>query len=327
MYEMGYWGKVSFSVPVISVGNIQAGGTGKTPLVEYICQLLYGRNKIALLSRGYRRLTYGFRYAAPKDTYKEIGDEPAWLKQRFPEIAVGVAENRIEGIPHLIAHQLDTEVLLLDDGFQQLGIRTALNILLTPYHRPYTRDEFLPAGRLRESVKAAERADIIVITKCPQNRLREKAQIVRELGLSVLPHQKVFLSSIRYITPYLLFYEGMIEPLSVREHILLVTGIADSAPLMTYLKKQGLHVHHLGYRDHYRFREEDVQHINKQYLELSRNQPVRILTTEKDAMRLIPLRSIIDALKMDIYVQPISLIWDDRQGFDQSILSLLPEGV
>lgn len=314
MHTKGYQGRVNFSVPIISVGNIQAGGTGKTPMVDYLCEKLSKEQHVSVLSRGYKRLTYGFRIVGELDHYKNVGDEPLWLKKRHPHVTVGVAENRVEGIPYLVSHALYTNLIMLDDGYQQLGIHIGVNILLTPYHRPYTRDYFLPAGRLREPRSSATRADVIIITKCPEDYLYEKDQVIRSLNITVEAHQQVFLSALYYGSPYSMFYEGSVEAYKKEESILLVTGIADAGPLKRYLDKKVKEVKHISYTDHYRFRPIDVEHIAKEYEGMSRNKIVKIVTTEKDAIRLNQYKNIIEGLGITFYVQPILLRIDDEVG-------------
>ncbi len=325
LYQKGVWGKVNFAVPIISVGNIQAGGTGKTPMVDYLCGILSSQLSIGVLSRGYKRLSYGFRIVHESDKYQDSGDEPLWLKRRHPNILVGVAENRVEGIPYLLSHGLYTNAVVLDDGYQQLGINLDVNILLTPYHRPFTRDFFLPSGRLREPRSSSERADIIVITKCPESLLSEKEKVIRGIGLKYHGQQQIFLSSIYYSSPHLIFYEGMIKTIRKDEQILLVTGIADSVPLKEYLETKAGKVMHLSYRDHYRYDLQDFEYICKKFEELDDRYPVRILTTEKDAVRLYPFKERIVELNLPLYVLPISVRLDDEQGFIQAVYDKLPE--
>lgn len=323
-HKRGYSGQVSFSVPIISVGNIQVGGTGKTPMVDFICEKLGRDFYLAVLSRGYKRLSYGFRMVHELDTYKNVGDEPLWLKNRHPHVAVGVAENRVEGVPYLMSHALHTQAIILDDGFQQLGMKIGLNILLTPYHQPFTQDWMLPAGRRREPVASYQRADVIVITKCPEEKLTQKKTVLSELNISPFSHQKVFLSSICYTSPYLMFYEGNVISYSSKDQILLVTGIADAEPLKKYIESQVKFVQHIAYSDHYRFKESDLEQIIEEYNRLSKHGKTIIITTEKDAMRLRPFRGYLLERKIEIFVQPMSIVLDDEKGFWDAFYNLLP---
>lgn len=327
MYKMGYWGKSNFSVPIISIGNIQAGGTGKTPMVEYVCSILTPNYHVSVLSRGYKRLTFGFRIVSLSDGFKEVGDEPAWLKRKYPQVNIGVAENRIEGIPHLVSHALHTDCIILDDGYQQQGIRTDLNILLTAYHAPYTKDHFLPVGKLREGIDEAKRADIIIVTKCPENLLQKKSQVLQQLNIHLEEHQTVFLSSIYYATPYLMNYEGILLSLKSTDTVLLLTGIADASPLVQYIESKVKNIKHLNFSDHYRYRIEEIELLQNEFEKLSTSGNVIILTTEKDAARLVDYRNKINELKLEIYVQPILLRWDEEEELKKMIFKVLPEKV
>lgn len=323
MYKKDYWGKVRFSVPVISVGNLQAGGTGKTPVVDYLCGELSVNHHVAVLSRGYKRLTYGFRIVREQDSYREAGDESLWLKRRHPQATIAVVENRIEGIPYLMSHAPQTEVIILDDGFQQLGIRIDLNILVTPFHQPYTKDYMLPAGRLREHTGEAERADVIIVSKCPLPYLHRKEQVLNLLGIQLLPHQKAFLSSVYYAQPYRIFYEGDTISLERDHNIILVTGIGDASVLYDYVNGKVRQVRHLSFPDHYRYRNTDLEQIEKEFQKLKNQGKTTILTTEKDAMRLCLFRKEITEMNLDIYIQPISVKWDDEKEFNIAIKGIL----
>ncbi|MCO5229784.1 MAG: tetraacyldisaccharide 4'-kinase [Chitinophagales bacterium] len=323
MYRKGYWGRAKFAIPIISVGNIQAGGTGKTPLVEFICMFLSDEFHIGVLSRGYRRVTHGFRHVHENDNYRDVGDEPLWLKRRCPQVAVGVSENRIEGVPYLVGQNMHLNAIVLDDGFQQLGIQINLNILLTPFHRPFTKDSMIPMGKLREPIAEASRADIIVITKCPKDRLENVQQVVKDLRLNILPHQEVFLSSINYSSPYLLGYEGLTEPLSKDENILLITGIADTSSLLNYVQSKTNQVKHISFPDHYNFRYSDLKFIQKEFVQLFKEGKTRILTTEKDAIRLSVLRQELRELQLEIYVQGISIIMNNEEKFKERVFQAL----
>lgn len=314
LYKAGVWGQAKFSVPVISVGNLQAGGTGKTPMVAWLAEHLNATQRTGILSRGYKRLTFGFRMANSGDTYREIGDEPSWLRNKLPESAVAVAENRIEGIPNLLSMRPDVSVIILDDGYQQLGIKVSLNILMTPYHRPFTKDMLLPAGNLREPIEEQERADLIVVSYCPEEKLSHPKQMMRELGIELLPHQKIFLSSSRFGTPYHLFYEGDFKNLRRGQKVLLITGIADPHPTLQFLASRGIEVFHLKYRDHHRFVASDIEQFKLNYQKIAADQEPVILTTEKDAVRLLPLRKEIADKGLEIYVQPMYLCWGERES-------------
>jgi tetraacyldisaccharide 4'-kinase len=324
LYSAGIWGTTRFSIPVISVGNLQSGGTGKSPVVAWLADQLSENYQVGILSRGYKRLTFGFRMAKPGDTYREIGDEPAWHARRVPQAAIAVSENRIEGIPNMLSIRPDLNLIVLDDAYQQLGIRPTVNILLTTYYKPFTRDVLLPVGRLREPVSEQKRADIIIVTYCPGEALAHKRKTIKALDITLLPHQKAFLCSVRYSSPYHLFYEGDFRTLRQSEKVLLLTGIADATPLLDYLKSKNLEVHHLRYRDHHRYIESDIENIARNKAVLEKEKPVIILSTEKDATRLLYVRESIERYKLNIYIQPMYLDWGPEE---KELLDFLNEQI
>src|SRR5687768_15621527 len=204
LYDKNFWKPVSFNFPLICVGNLATGGTGKTPMVEYLIRLLRDHYKIATLSRGYKRKTRGYALADENSTALSIGDEPMQFHKKFPEIPVSVAEERIEGIPQLLHDRPETEVIILDDAFQHRKVKAGLNILLTEYKNLYTRDFLLPAGDLRDMKSSRKRADIIIVTKCVSHLAEsEKEKIIDEID--PMEHQQVFFTKIEYGSPYHLF--------------------------------------------------------------------------------------------------------------------------
>jgi tetraacyldisaccharide 4'-kinase len=204
-------------------------------------------------------------------------------------------------------------------------MRTDLNILLTTYHAPYTKDHFLPVGKLREGIGEAKRADMIIVTKCPENLLQKKSQVLQQLNIHLENHQTAFLSSIYYATPYLMNYEGILLSLKNIDSILLLTGIADASPLVQYIESKVKTVKHLKFSDHYRYRIEEIELIHKEFENLSSSGKAIILTTEKDAARLVDYRNKINELNLEIYVQPILLKWDDEASLKKIIYEVLPK--
>ncbi|MEO6136920.1 MAG: tetraacyldisaccharide 4'-kinase, partial [Ginsengibacter sp.] len=215
----------SFNFPIICVGNLAVGGTGKTPMIEYLVRLLKDEYKVATLSRGYKRKTKGFAIADINTSALDIGDEPMQIHEKFPDISVAVAEERVEGIPQLLQAEPQTQVILLDDAFQHREVNAGMNILLTDYNNLYTRDFLLPAGDLRDGKGSSERADIIIVTKCkPYLNEDEKQKLIKEIN--PLTHQKVFFTKIEYSIPYHLFSKE--EKLMEQDSsVLLVCGIAN----------------------------------------------------------------------------------------------------
>ncbi|MES2690588.1 MAG: tetraacyldisaccharide 4'-kinase, partial [Bacteroidota bacterium] len=197
LYKSGIYTRSQFDFPIICVGNITAGGTGKTPHIEWLITKLSSHYKVAVLSRGYKRKTTGYLLASTESTTRQIGDEPYQIKQKFIDVPLAVSENRVLGIPALLGDAPETQVVLMDDGFQHLSIKAGFNIVLCDYNRPYYSDHLLPAGLLRESPKGAERADVIIVTKCPPDLgLNEQRNIITKLKTST--HQHVFFSTIVY---------------------------------------------------------------------------------------------------------------------------------
>jgi len=300
LFEKGWLHVWSFKLPVICVGNLAVGGTGKTPHVEYILHLLHERGiRTAMLSRGYGRRTRGFLLAKAWHGAKDIGDEPLQIFHNCPWTVVAVCEDRVKGIRHLLALHTPPEVIVLDDAFQHRYVKAGLNILLTEEARPYTSDHLLPWGHLREPASSAARADVIVLTKCGE-------RVTTTLPL--LPHQHLFYSRIAYGTPYLL-ETG--EPMAGKFNAhaaLLIAGIANPQPLADFLKKQGIkELKVLSYPDHHAFSASDILYINKVWGEQGEAAPL-VFTTQKDAARLQPLLDeLTPQLRRRLFVQPITV--------------------
>lgn len=275
LYDKGILESKAYDFPVICVGNLSVGGTGKTPMVEYLIRLLGNRYRIAVLSRGYRRGSKGFVLAKENTTVGELGDEPYQIHRKFPGIPVAVDADRQEGIA-LLHREISPEVLLLDDAFQHRKVRPGFSILLTSYTKPYCDDWYLPTGDLRDSKGAADRANAIVVTKCPEV-LSESSRTRLVESLVPLPGQPVFFSTLEY-DPMVMGRQDSL-PLKAFQgrKVTLVTGIADPAPLLAHLGKNGVAVDHLEFGDHHRFTENEIRKLEAKEC---------ILTTEKDYARL-----------------------------------------
>ncbi len=283
LYDWKVLSSIRFDLPTIAVGNLSVGGAGKSPHVEYLVRLLKDDFAVATLSRGYGRRTRGYQFATEKSTAMEIGDEPAQFHLKFPEAAVGVGENRVLALPQLLMDAPSTQVVILDDAFQHRSICPGLNILITEYHRRFTRDHIVPLGRLRESRAGAGRADLIVVSKCPADlSLDEKQQISREIGPG--PGQGLFFTTVQNEEPWSLVTGERIR-LSGRQHLLVVTGIAEAGPLLEYLSGVCGKLVHMRFADHHPYKSRDLREIMEQFQELGGEDRI-ILTTEKDAMRL-----------------------------------------
>ncbi len=306
----------TFNFPVICVGNLAVGGTGKTPMTEYLIRLLQNKYKVATLSRGYKRKTKGFAIADDNTTAIDIGDEPMQIHKKFPEVAVAVAEERIVGIPQLLHAKPATEVIILDDAFQHREVNAGLNILLTDSSHLYTRDFLLPAGNLRDIKSSAQRADIIIVTKCkPILSEDEKQEISAELH--PLPHQKIYFTKIEYSRPYHLFSKEE-RILERNNEVLLVCGIANPGPLMEALDSSVSSYEILSFRDHHIFNSDDLKEIIKQFSSI-KNENKIILTTEKDGVRLAKFQKELEHLP--IYVLPMThtFLFDGQMDFGSTV--------
>lgn len=311
---------VRFNVPVISVGNLSVGGTGKTPHVEYLIRLLQPHYSVATMSRGYKRETRGFLLADADTGARDIGDEPAQLFQKFPGITVSVCEQRMTGIPRLMGLLPDTEVVLLDDAYQHRSVRPGLQILLTSYARPFYRDHLLPMGTLREPRKGYKRADIIVVSKCPSGLSEsDKKNILR--AIRPLPRQAVFFSGIRYGSCYDLVDKKDFH-LPPGAAILLVCGIADPTPLVDHLRPRAAHLEVLRYPDHYAYGEKDIERILQRFEALPGNAGV-VLSTEKDAMRLEGFSGLFRSRQVPVGIVPMEVRFDGEEAFNDLVLKYI----
>jgi len=301
MYTKQYLKSTSFNVPLICIGNLSMGGTGKSPMVEHLLSILSEEYKIATLSRGYKRKTKGYALANEASTALEIGDEPMQFHLKFPGVAVSVGERRIEAMAQLFQDVPKVEAIILDDAFQHREINAGFNILLTEYNNLFCDDFFIPTGDLRDDRKSAERADVIIVTKCPASlTLEEKDEITEKIDPAL--HQRLFFTTIAYGTPYHIYNPADQWILTLRDEVLLVCGIANPLPLKNYLHENTNTYYQLSYNDHHIFSIEDLQEI-KEKLDQIQSKSKLILTTEKDAVRLVKYTEELNALPL--YVLPI----------------------
>jgi len=330
LFDVGIIPSTQFDFPVISVGNLPTGGTGKTPHVEYLIRLLKDNYKLAMLSRGYKRTTSEFVIADGNSTAKQIGDEPKQIKNKFSEIVVAVAHSRVSGINKLKIKFPELKIILLDDAFQHRYVKPNISILLTAYNNLFTDDEMLPSGNLREFPSGAARADIIIITKCPTNiSPLEKKFILNKIN--PLPHQKIYFSIIKYgeLIP-LLNHQSVgnlqgFKNLEGLTSILLLTGIADAIPIKNYLTEKTKELFHLSFPDHHNFSVLDIETVKKKFDNIAAENKI-IITTEKDAMRLISpeFTSVLESIKSSIYYLPIEIDFvseEEQSNFNNQILS------
>lgn len=321
LYDGGVLSSVSFSIPVICVGNLSTGGTGKTPHIEYLIRLLQYRYKTATMSRGYKRRTRGFFLAGPGTDASQIGDEPMQFFQKFPEVSVSVCEDRMTGIPYLLRKVPDTDVILLDDAFQHRSVKPGLNILITDFNKPFYKDYVLPFGSLREGRKAYHRADIIIVSKCPLN-LEQKVQQDMIGRIKPLSHQKVYFSGIGYHRMFDFFTGELYTPAN-STHMVLVSGIAKPEPMLEHLRTLAAGVHLLRYPDHHYFTQNNLEEIKQTYANWDTPDKI-IVTTEKDAMRLAMHNDTLAAWNVRIVVAPIVITFlKDAALFDQDIIQYI----
>jgi tetraacyldisaccharide 4'-kinase len=278
LYDRGLKPSIQFDLPVIGIGNLTVGGTGKTPMVEYLIRLLSTDFRVGILSRGYGRKTKGYRFAHGNETAQTIGDEPFQYAKKFrSKITVAVGEERALAIPLMLQENESLEVILLDDSFQHRRVRPSLNLLLTDYNRLFYKDLLLPAGRLRESAAGADRADLIVVTKCPPD-IADDELIEIETHIRSTAEKPVFFASISYSNP--IPFELTNSPCG--NDVILVTGIASANPLVEYIRRNYTLIEHLGFGDHYNYSLNDV----RQMVEKAQKANASIITTEKDMVKI-----------------------------------------
>jgi len=320
LYDKNFLRSAEFNFPLICVGNLVVGGTGKSPMVEYLIELLCPYFKIATLSRGYKRNTKGYVLATENTTALEIGDEPMQFHIKFPGIAVAAGEERIVAIPQLLHDRPNIQAIVLDDAFQHRVVKAGLNILLTQYEDLYIKDFFLPTGDLRDQRSSAKRAHMIIVTKCPADLYEdEKNKIIQELNPKA--YQRTFFTSTEYGLPYHIVSRAKKE-ISQDDEILLVTGIANPAPLKQYLSEHASAYYQLEYNDHHIFRIYDLKDIQKQFSSIIANKKI-IITTEKDAVRLLKFKDHLTQLPL--YVLPVKhkFLFGENELFDKEVIDFI----
>ncbi len=305
-FESGLLHSSRFPVFTIGVGNLTLGGTGKTPMAEYIIALCSDDFNMALLSRGYGRRTKGFVMADEDSHASDIGDEPLQIKQKFSNLIVAVDGNRCRGVTKLLELNHPPDLIVLDDVLQHRSISTDVKILLTTYNQPYFKDYILPIGDLREPRQGAHRADLIVVTKCPQG-LSQKEKDEFLLKLKPMSHQSVWFSAIAYSSEVFSFVNSMALEEFIKAPFTLVTGIAQPAPLVKFLEELGAKFEHLKFADHHQFSSEELDYIASME---------KILTTEKDFVRLRGLSNTSQC-----YYLPIKTKMFDQDNFKATLKS------
>ena len=323
LFDIGVKKSKSFALPVISVGNITVGGSGKTPHVEYLVRLLQDKVKIAVLSRGYKRKSRGYVLAEEDTEMKEIGDEPFQMHQKFPGIYVAVDAKRVRGIQHLQDDEetKDVEVILLDDAFQHRYVKPGINILLVDYHRLIIYDKILPAGRLREPLSGKNRADIVIVTKCPKDLKPMEFRVLTK-AMNLYPFQKLYFTCINYDKPIGIFNEKQLDLESLKDkNVMLLTGIASPKQMEHDLTPMVKTLTSVSFGDHHHFKSKDIDRINEIFESMP--EPRLIITTEKDAVRLRDSEGLYEIVKDNLYALPIkvSFMQDQEENFNEKIIS------
>jgi len=317
-YDWQLLKSVKFDLPVLVVGNLTIGGTGKSPMTEYLVALLDDHYTLATLSRGYGRNTKGFRYVGLNDDANEVGDEPLQFKNKFPDITVAVCESRVEGIERLRDNQ---DVIILDDAFQHRALCPGFSILLMEYDSLFGPKLLLPAGNFREPFHEKKRADIIVITKSP----RQLSDQQKELALKKLAasnDQTVFFSFLHYGKPFHLFPTFKEMALHEESSVLLVTGIANPKPLLAHLQRKVRQVTVLDFPDHHQYTPQDMKKIKATFLSME-GEAKLILTTEKDAQRFKSraIRDMVQSLPLVVLPVKTAFVGDDQDAFKEKIIN------
>lgn len=326
LFDWGILHSKSYNIPVISIGNITVGGTGKTPHTEYLIKLLSKEFKVSVLSRGYKRKSKGFHLVKKNTPVTISGDEPYQIKQKFPDIYMAVDKNRCHGIEMLSQEEVapGTEVILLDDAYQHRYVQPGINILLIDYHRLISNDILLPAGRLREPASGKHRANIVIITKCPDNIKPMEYRILSK-QLDLYPYQQLYFSTLKYkklipVFPEYNIQEYPLSYLTPENHILLFTGVATPNQILQDLRKYTPHIEALIFNDHHFFKKRDVDLLKHKFDNINNTKKL-ILTTEKDATRLLSLSYLDKTIKKNIYMLPIEIefLQNQQDIFNQYI--------
>ncbi len=320
LYDKKIFRSASFEFPLICVGNLALGGTGKTPMVEYLVSILQKKYKTATLSRGYKRKTKGFLIASEKSKASEIGDEPMQIHKKFPGITVAVAEERVIGIPQLLFAKPETQIIILDDAFQHRAVIAGLNILLTDYNNLYSKDFLFPAGNLRDTKKSSDRADMIIVTKCNSILTEgEKQSVIKELKPKA--RQEIFFTTVDYKSPYHLFsYEELnLEPST---DVLIVCGIANPKTMEAEMVSRCGSIKMLRFKDHHIYDSLDIKKIKEEFSKIPSEKKI-IITTEKDAARLSAFENELKDLPFFVLPMAHQFLFDGEKKFGKLIFEFI----
>lgn len=324
MYDLKMLKSKSFDIPVISIGNITVGGTGKTPTTEFLIKKLEDKYKIAILSRGYKRKTKGFILANNNSSVEDIGDEAFQVKQKFPNIIVAVDEKRVRGIEQLQKLEPKIDLIILDDAFQHRKVLPGFSILLLDYTQPFLEDKFLPYGRLRDSIKEKHRANTILVSKTPKE-IKPIEMRILATNLELKAYQSLYFSTISYNKLHPVFNVKAesfdIKTLKDNKYsVLLVSGIGNFVPILSYCKEQSAEVTHVKFPDHHKYTEKDILNIEKEFNKINSLNKV-IITTEKDYVKIKSLTCKNEEVKNNFYYCPIeiNILNNERDDFLKQI--------
>ena len=323
-YDWRIFKSVKFHVPVITVGNITVGGTGKTPHTEWLASLLQTTAATAVLSRGYKRKTKGFRYVETIDTTQQAGDEPLQMKRKNPALTVAVDADRVAGIRRLKEDFPQLGVVILDDAYQHRKVHPALAILLVDYNRPLHTDHYLPYGRLRDNVRQKRRADVVIVTKCPAN-MRPIEQRVLTKHLNLYPYQQLYFTRFDYGAAKAVFDGNVLPDVPVKQAAAL-TGVADPTTFIDYLQAHYQLVQHLNFPDHHFFTTQDIARINAAFATYPE---AFLFTTEKDAQRLREADGWNEEVKKRLFYIPVTVSFfpsPDETKFAAFLTKLVADG-
>jgi len=304
LYDVRLIRPQEYDIPVVCVGNITVGGTGKTPVCEFLVEHLSPDYTLAVLSRGYRRRTKGYIEVQPGSSFRDVGDEPKQIKLKFREVVVAVCADRREGIERIRAEHPDVDMIILDDGFQHRRVKARTNIVLMDYNRPIYHDHLLPWGELRDVPSQMHRADIVLVTKCPEDITPLEMRIVRK-SLALFPYQSIFFTWLGNEPPVALFDDVTPRQLPEGNPVVAMAGVANPAPLLSYLGKHYDVVQKLIFDDHHTYVVRDLSRMREA---IAGEAPqVAIVTTEKDAVKLTNRRRIPDQIASKLYYTPVGI--------------------
>lgn len=318
LYTIGHKKSFQFETMVISVGNLNLGGSGKTPMIEYLIRLLISKYKVAVLSRGYGRRTRGLRFVTEKESASTVGDEPFQLFQKFEDISVTVCEDRAFAIPHILQQYPDTDVILMDDAFQHRSVRPQLSILLSEYKKPFYKDHLLPLGRLREARQGASRSDIVVITKCSVDIDSENSASISLKVKNFAGEKPVFFSRLEYGKPIPIGAHSF--PLT--DEVIMVSGIANTELFEKYVASRYKIIQHFKFSDHHNYSLSEIENIIEFYRQ--QNKPLFILTTEKDMVKLIDDKFREVVLGLPWFFLPVATsLLNNGADFDRLVIQAI----